>query len=103
LENIVSPKVLRIEGRAGDTVELKRWKRGWVYGSFVQRCKQPGNSPDPPICRKETLEVKLVVSPSWKPEDEQQLRSNMARMIGDMPVEFILCKRETLLTQQIKI
>ncbi len=96
LENIVSPKILRIEGRAGDTVDLKD---GSAVGCMDHSFKGVSNLETAQIHQyagKDTLQVKLVVTSAWSKADEEQLRSNMGRMIGEMPIEFKLVKREDL-------
>lgn len=98
LENIVSPKILRIEGRAGDTVELND---GSVVGCMDHSFKGVPNLETAQIHqylldKSKPLEVKLVVTPAFSPDNEAQLRSNMARMIGDMPVEFKYVTRDDL-------
>ncbi|MEO6669133.1 MAG: hypothetical protein ABIN36_06635 [Ferruginibacter sp.] len=98
LENIVAPKILRIEGRAGDTVELRD---GSVVGCMDHSFKGVSNLETAQIHqylleKDRPLLVKLVVNPSFGKTDEEQLRSNLARMIGDMPVEFNYVTREDL-------
>lgn len=98
LENIVAPKILRIEGRAGDTVELKD---GSVVGCMDHSFKGVNNIETAQIHqylndRERPLQVKLVTTPRFSETDENQLRSNMARMIGNMPIDILLCTREDL-------
>ncbi|MFT3911832.1 MAG: hypothetical protein QM737_20575 [Ferruginibacter sp.] len=98
MENIVAPKILRIEGRAGDTVELKD---GSVVGCMDHSFKGVSNIETAQIHqylndRNRPLQVKLVTTPKFTEVDENQLRSNMRRMIGDMPVEIVQVTREDL-------
>lgn len=98
LENITDPKILRIEGRAGDTVELMD---GSVVGCMDHAFKGVGHLETAQIHqylqdRNRPLEIKLVVTSSFKPTDEQQLQENLRRMIGEQPLEFVYCTREDL-------
>lgn len=98
LENIVAPKILRIEGRAGDTVELRD---GSVVGCMDHSFKGVPNLETAQIHqylleKDRPLEIKLVTAAGWGDANENQLRSNLARMIGDMPVEFKYVTREDL-------
>ena len=98
LENIVSPKILRIEGRAGDTVELKD---GSVVGCMDHAFKGVNHIETAQIHqfineRERPLDIKLVVTPSFGKTEEQQLRNNLARMIGDQPVQFLFVTRDDL-------
>ena len=98
LENIVAPKILRIEGRAGDTVELRD---GSVVGCMDHAFKGVSHLETAQIHqyvndKARPLDIKLVVNKSFQPSDEQQLRSNLSRMIGDQPLEFSYVTREDL-------
>ncbi|MEO8768971.1 MAG: hypothetical protein ABI402_02765 [Ferruginibacter sp.] len=98
LENIVAPKILRIEGRAGDTVELKD---GSVVGCMDHSFKGVSHLETAQIHqylleKDRPLLVKLVVNPAFGKSDEDQLRANMGRMIGNMPIEFTYVTREDL-------
>ena len=96
LKNIVSPRILQIEGRAGDTVELRD---GSIVGCMDHAFKGIDHLETAQIHQytlDRPLEVKLVVTSAFEPHDENQLQSNLARMIGDLPVEFTYCTREDL-------
>lgn len=98
LENIVAPRILRIEGRAGDTVELRD---GSVVGCMDHAFKGVNHLETAQIHqylneRERPLDIKLVVTPAFKPQDENQLRSNLERMIGDQPLQFCYVQREDL-------
>ena len=98
LENIISPKILRIEGRAGDTVELAD---GSVVGCMDHAFKGVANLEVAQIHQylnesQRPLDIKLVVTPAFSKPDEQQLRANLERMIGDQQVKFCYVTREDL-------
>ncbi|MCX6322608.1 MAG: hypothetical protein NTZ41_00195 [Sphingobacteriales bacterium] len=97
LKNLLTPDIIQIEGRAGDTIELK--DGSWVgcidhafKGIEHLECAQIHQyGTDKPI------EIKLVAGNDFVTEDENQLRANIIRMVGDdMHLQFIYCKREDL-------
>lgn len=98
IENILAPKIMRIEGRAGDTVELRD---GSVVGCMDHSFKGIPHLETAQIHqyindKERPLEIKLVTTAGWNNDNEMQLRANLQRMIGDMPVEFKLVTREDL-------
>ena len=97
LNNLVSPEIIRIEGRAGDTVELRD---GSIVGCMDHAFKGINHLDCAQIHQYDVmkpLEVKLVVTPSFEPEDEKQLLSHLVRMLGEnMPISFTYCKRDDL-------
>jgi phenylacetate-CoA ligase len=96
LENIVAPKIIRIEGRTGDTVELRD---GSIVGCMDHAFKGVDNLECAQIHQygmDKPLEIKLVVGPAFAPRDEEQLGANLARMIGNMPVDYQYVRREDL-------
>ncbi|MBS1741501.1 MAG: phenylacetate--CoA ligase family protein [Bacteroidetes bacterium] len=98
IENILAPKIMRIEGRAGDTVELRD---GSVVGCMDHSFKGVPHLETAQIHqyindKERPLEIKLVTTAGWNNDNEMQLRANLQRMIGDMPVEFKLVTREDL-------
>jgi phenylacetate-coenzyme A ligase PaaK-like adenylate-forming protein len=97
LKNLLTPDIIQIQGRAGDTIELK--DGSWVgcidhafKGIEHLECAQIHQyGTDKPI------EIKLVAGNDFVTEDENQLRANIIRMVGDdMHLQFIYCKREDL-------
>lgn len=96
LQNIIAPDIESIQGRAGDTVELRD---GSVVGCMDHSFKGVSHLETAQIHQYPYIEpilVKLVVTPAWNENDEKQLRANMARMIGDLKVEFEFCNRDDL-------
>lgn len=97
LTNLISPEIVRIEGRTGDNVDLKD---GSVVGCMDHAFKGVNNLETAQIHQynvQDPIEIKLVVTPEFSIDDENQLRANLARMIGnDMEVRFTKCKREDL-------
>jgi phenylacetate-CoA ligase len=97
LENIVAPKILQIEGRSSETIDLKD---GSIVGcidhafkgvNFLECAQVHQYGTDRP------LEVKLVVDPKFGPDDLNIIATKMTNMIGkDMPFNFSYCTREDL-------
>ncbi len=97
LKNLVSPEIIQIEGRAGDNLDLKD---GSVVGCIDHAFKGVNNLECAQVHQynvEKPIEVKLVVTPDFGRDDENQLKSNMIRMIGEnMQLFFTYCKREDL-------
>lgn len=97
LKNLVTPEIIQIEGRAGDSIELK--DGSWVgcidhafKGIEHLECAQVHQ-----YGTEKAIEIKLVTGNDFIKEDENQLRANFIRMVGDdMPLQFTYCKREDL-------
>ncbi len=97
LKNLVSPEIILIEGRAGDNLDLKD---GSVVGCIDHAFKGVNNLEMAQVHQynvERPIEVKLVTTAAFGKDDENQLRSNFIRMIGDnMQLMFTYCSREDL-------
>lgn len=97
LENFISPKIIRIEGRVGDYIDLKD---GSVVGCIDHAFKGISHLETAQVHQysvNEPINVKLVVTPAFGKADEDQLRANLTRMLGtDIDIRFIYCGREDL-------
>ena len=97
VQNIISPDIVQIEGRAGDTLELKD---GSLVGCIDHAFKGVENLDIAQVHQynvENPLEVKIVVNEKFSTKDENQLTANFRRMIGEnMELKFTYCKREDL-------
>ena len=96
-KNIVSPEIINIKGRAGDTLELKN---GSSVGCIDHAFKGIDYLEIAQVHQKNTLtpiEIKLVVDSPFQIQQENQLKSNLVRMLGEeTEITFTYCKRENL-------
>ncbi len=96
-KNIVTPEITDIKGRAGDTLELKD---GSIVGCIDHAFKGIDHLEIAQIHQKRAanhIEVKLVVDSPFQDQHENQLKSNLIRMLGeDIEIKFTYCKRENL-------
>jgi phenylacetate-CoA ligase len=97
LKNLVTPDIIRIEGRAGDNLELSD---GSVVGCIDHAFKGISNLDIAQVHsfgRNKPIEIKLVVTPSFGKQDETDLRRNISRLIGNgEQLMFTYCSREDL-------
>lgn len=97
MKNLVNPKVIRIEGRTGDNVDLKD---GSVVGCMDHAFKGVSHIEMAQIHQyhvQDPIEIKIVSSSDFTKDDENQLRANLLRMLGnDMELKFTYCNREDL-------
>jgi phenylacetate-CoA ligase len=97
IQNIINPTIMGIEGRIGDNVDLKD---GSVVGCMDHAFKGVPNIETAQIHQynvQDPIEIKVVATPAFTQENEDQLRANLIRMIGtDMEIKFTYCTREDL-------
>ncbi len=97
LKNLVSPDIVQIEGRAGDNLDLKD---GSVVGCIDHAFKGVNNLEMAQVHQynvEKPIEIKLVTSPAFGQDDENQLKANFIRMVGEnMQLMFTYCSREDL-------
>ena len=97
LKNLVSPDIVQIEGRAGDNLDLKD---GSVVGCIDHAFKGVNNLEMAQVHQynvEKPIEIKLVTSPAFGQGDENQLKANFIRMVGEnMQLMFTYCSREDL-------
>jgi phenylacetate-CoA ligase len=97
LKNLVAPDIIQIEGRAGDNLDLKD---GSVVGCIDHAFKGIHHLQCAQVHQytvNEPIEIKLVTVPAFSKADEDQLKANFIRMIGEnMELKFTYCKREDL-------
>jgi phenylacetate-CoA ligase len=97
LDNIISPDIKQIVGRAGDTLDLKD---GSSVGCIDHAFKGVSNLEIAQVHQynvEEPIEFKLVTNGSFTKEDEDQLKSNLIRMLGEKtPIKFNYCNKEDL-------
>ena len=95
LRNISSPEILKIEGRAGDTIELKD---GSIVGCIDHAFKGVKNLEYAQIHqydKREPIEIKILVNNKFSVDDEKILKSNLIKMLGlDMLFTFNYCNQE---------
>ncbi len=97
LNNIVSPEILKINGRVGDTIDLKD---GSQVSCIDHAFKGIKNLQMAQLHQNDVLNpllVKLVVENDFTINDENQLRHNLIKMIGNnMTINFKYCNKEDL-------
>jgi phenylacetate-CoA ligase len=96
-ENLIRPDILSIEGRSSDNIELKD---GSVVGCIDHAFKGVAHLEMAQVHQysvHEPIRIKLVKSPLYSVNEEEQLIRNWRRMVGqDMELIFESCKREDL-------
>ena len=96
-ENILHPKIEKINGRSGDLITLKD---GSVVGCIDNAFKGINNLEWAQIYQfdvHQPIEVKIVVNTHFNKTDEEKLRSHFIRMIGvETDLVFIYAKKEDL-------
>jgi phenylacetate-CoA ligase len=97
LSNIVAPKILAIEGRASETIDLKD---GSIVGCIDHAFKGVSHLECAQVHQydvQDPLQVQLVVTPSFGEDDLNIIKTKMRNMLGsDTVVNFTYCKREDL-------
>jgi phenylacetate-CoA ligase len=103
LENIVSPEIISISGRIGDTIDLTDGSqvgcidhafKGIQYLQYAQIHQS-----------KKTLQlvIKLVVEHLFSKKEEALLKTNLVNMIGrELKIEFQYCKKEDIVCESNK-
>lgn len=103
LKNLISPNILKIEGRSGDTLELKD---GSIVGCIDHAFKGIDNLVMAQIyqsIKDKSIEVKLVVKNTFNQMNERQLKENIIRMIGnEIPIRFTTCNENDLVYNKSK-
>ena len=96
-KNLISPEIISITGRAGDTLDLQD---GSSVGCIDHAFKGVNNLEIAQVHQYNTqdpIEFKLVTSNLFTKQDEQQLRNNLIKMLGEKtPLQFTFCKKEDL-------
>lgn len=103
IQNILNPDIIHIEGRAGDTIQLKD---GSIVGCIDHAFKGVDNLLMAQIFQyniNELIEIKLVVEPAFSLNDELLLKSNLTKMIGDENLfKFSYCTENELVKSDEK-
>lgn len=102
-KNLISPEIIQIEGRAGDTLELKD---GSIVGCIDHAFKGVDNLIMAQIYQSisdKSIEVKLVVNKTFNHLSEMKLKQNLTRMIGtETPTRFTICSESELVFNKNK-
>lgn len=97
LKNIISPDIISIEGRASENIDLKD---GSVVGCLDHTFKGIPHLDMAQIHQYDVnkpIIIKLVVRPEYSKMEEEQLKKNWIRMVGnDMDLVFVYCQQEDL-------
>jgi len=97
LQNIVSPKIKFIDGRAGDNIDMKD---GSVAGCLDHAFKGVNHIEMAQMHQynvMDPIEIKIVKRDSFGQPDEDQLKANLIRILGtNMEFRFIYCRPEDL-------
>lgn len=98
ISNIISPEIISIKGRIGETIDLKD---GGKVGCIDHAFKGINHLEQAQIyqkCIEEVLIIKLVVHEAFNKIEENKLRSNLINMLGDeIDIEFIYCALNELI------
>ena len=97
INNIVSPEIIKINGRAGDSIELKD---GGKVSCIDHAFKGINHLTMAQIHQQDVLNpliIKLVVENEFSNEDENHLKFNLRKMIGkNMQMIFQYCNKDDL-------
>ncbi len=102
-KNLISPEIIQIEGRSGDTLVLRD---GSVVGCIDHAFKGIDNLIMAQIYQSisdKSIEVKLVVNQAYNHLSEMKLKQNLTRMIGtETPTRLTICNESELILQKNK-
>ena len=97
LSNLIDPVIYSIDGRSSDVLSLKD---GSVVGCIDHAFKGIANLNMAQVHQyadNEPILIKLVVMPTYTKEDEEQIRRNFIRMVGeDTELQFIYTQPASL-------
>lgn len=103
LKNLITPDIENITGRASDNLELKD---GSIVGCIDHAFKGVKNLEMAQVHQynvNDPIEIKIVVDEAFKKSDEEQLKSNLIRMLGESTdLIFTYCKKEDLVFSENK-
>jgi phenylacetate-CoA ligase len=98
IKNIIRPEILKIEGRASENIDLKD---GSVVGCLDHTFKGIPHLEMAQIHQYDVnkpIIIKLVVDSEFSKTEEEQLRKNWIRMVGnEMELVFVYCLHEDLI------
>ena len=99
IQNILAPEIIKINGRSGDTIDLKD---GSQVSCIDHVFKGVSHLELAQIHQNElidTLLVKLVVEPDFSMHDEEVLKGNFQKLIGNnMQLIFKYCNKAELMS-----
>lgn len=103
IQNVISPEIVNINGRSGDTIELKD---GSQVSCIDHAFKGINHLEMAQIHQNDVINpllIKLVVEPEFSNNDEEALKRNLKNMIGqNMQIIFKYCNKEELIRNNQK-